>query len=203
MSKTCPGLISALQDSLDKLHELEITIEDCCGDTELLVGRLDGLLESLGALHGKSSEAAFDVPLDLIKFVDAGGSPDVFLGGVTRTALSDNQAAAGKVAALGAFREEILKQAAAAFPEDTAAYLALAAPRPTLNPPAATADPSPPSGPPSSVGPAAAATDRATAAPVAAAAAAAASEPSAPSPHPPAAVVSAGSADGGVTESAQ
>ena len=35
------------------------------------------------------------------RFVDEGGSPDVFLGGVTRTALSDNQAAAGKVAALG------------------------------------------------------------------------------------------------------
>ena len=32
--------------------------------------------------------------------MDGGGSPDVFLGGVTRTALSDNQAAGGKVAAL-------------------------------------------------------------------------------------------------------
>ena len=58
---------------------------------------------ALGLTMIKPSQVSYQnvVLLICLRFVDAGGSPDVFLGGVTRTALSDNQAAAGKVAALG------------------------------------------------------------------------------------------------------
>lgn len=51
-----------------QVHELEITIAESNGDSALLTGRLDGLLESLGALFNQKEAAAFDLPVELIKW---------------------------------------------------------------------------------------------------------------------------------------
>jgi mediator of RNA polymerase II transcription subunit 10 len=127
MSDPRQGLKAAIKDALVKVYELQATVEDFNGDQALLTGRVDALLASFEELHGQRDGAAFNVPLDLVRFVDEGGNPDAFFGSATRAALRDNQAAKGKVVALKSFREAILKEAAEAFPEDAAAYSGLTA----------------------------------------------------------------------------
>lgn len=122
MSDPRQGLKAAIKDALLKTYELQATVGDFNGDQDLLSGRVDALLASFKALHGRRDEAAFNVPVDLVRFVDEGGNPDAFFGSATRAALRDNQAAKGKVTALESFREAILTEADKAFPEDAATY---------------------------------------------------------------------------------
>ncbi len=50
-----------------QVYELQATIGDFSGDQALLQGRINALLTSLGELHSHRDEAAFEVPVDLIR----------------------------------------------------------------------------------------------------------------------------------------
>jgi hypothetical protein len=99
----------------------------------------------LAELGGAREAVAVDVPVELLQFVDGGGNPDAFTADVFRRANRGNQLAKGRAAALRGFRGALLAEARSAFPEDTAAYLALGAPAP---PPPQPAQPAAPAAPP-------------------------------------------------------
>ncbi len=54
-------------DVIAQVYELQATVGDFSGDEALLTGRIDALLASLGELHDCRNEAAFDVPVDLVR----------------------------------------------------------------------------------------------------------------------------------------
>ncbi len=61
------GAVTDWPATSTQVYELEATVSEFDGNQELLAGRLNGLLGSLGALHACRDEAAFDIPVDLIK----------------------------------------------------------------------------------------------------------------------------------------
>ena len=63
----CAESVTDWPATLTQVYELEATVGEFDGNQELLAGRLNGLLGSLGALHACRNDAAFDVPVDLIR----------------------------------------------------------------------------------------------------------------------------------------
>lgn len=64
----CRHPAESLNDGRPQVYELQATVGDFNGDQALLTGRVDALLASFEALHGRRDEAAFDVPVELIRW---------------------------------------------------------------------------------------------------------------------------------------
>lgn len=64
----------------------------------------NGLISELGTLSSQREALAVEVPVELLKYIDEGGNPDVFTAEVFELANRANQLAKGKVEALANFR---------------------------------------------------------------------------------------------------
>jgi mediator of RNA polymerase II transcription subunit 10 len=58
----------------------------------------------LGSLASQREALAVDIPVELLRYIDEGGNPDVFTAEVFEQANKANQEAKGKVEAFAAFR---------------------------------------------------------------------------------------------------
>lgn len=64
----------------------------------------NGLVTDLGGLASHRGGLAVDIPVELLRYVDEGGNPDVFTSEIFQRANRSNQLAKGKVEAFAAFR---------------------------------------------------------------------------------------------------
>lgn len=118
-------LHKVLSHLLRQLYELEVMAGDFMqpDSPQLLQTRMQEFAEGLEQF--RQLAAAFSqtqVPTALLKFIDEGGHPDDFVRSTFRTAVSDNQLVAGRVAALQAMHQELTQAVAAAFPDETKTY---------------------------------------------------------------------------------
>jgi hypothetical protein len=58
----------------------------------------------------------------VLRFIDQGHHPDEYVRHIFETAQKDNQICKGRVDAIDSFRQKLLQQAQAAFPEDMEVY---------------------------------------------------------------------------------
>ncbi|KAG7668816.1 hypothetical protein Ndes2526B_g00522 [Nannochloris sp. 'desiccata'] len=125
----------AVRESIDgvlaKITELETTITDFNGDNPALNLKLNEYTASLQSLHtagmallGRNG-APYEVPVELLTYIDDGGNPDAFIIDVIRSAAVANEAAKGKVEAFRTLKEGLLEDIQSQFPEIIADYKAL------------------------------------------------------------------------------
>ncbi|KAL4515806.1 hypothetical protein Ndes2526A_g00510 [Nannochloris sp. 'desiccata'] len=125
----------AVRESIDgvlaKITELETTITDFNGDNPALNLKLNEYTASLQSLHtagmallGRNG-APYEVPVELLTYIDDGGNPDAFIIDLIRSAAVANEAAKGKVEAFRTLEEGLLEDIQSQFPEIIADYKAL------------------------------------------------------------------------------
>ena len=64
-----PDDVLNIPPGVPQIYELEATVTDFNGDQDLLHGRLNALLADLGSLQSQRDGAAFEVPVELLRFV--------------------------------------------------------------------------------------------------------------------------------------
>ncbi|KAK9811481.1 hypothetical protein WJX72_004659 [[Myrmecia] bisecta] len=111
----------SIQRVLWKIHELEATISDFSGDQELLFQRLNEYTAELAHLQEQSEHVKdYNIPVEILKYVDEGGNPDEFTRDVFKRALHSNQLVKGKTECIRDFRDAILSEARSAYPQEAA-----------------------------------------------------------------------------------
>lgn len=70
----------------------------------VLPGGRNGLVGELGGLAEQRESLAVEVPVELLRYVDEGGNPDVFTAETFRRANRGNQLAKGRVQAFAQLR---------------------------------------------------------------------------------------------------
>jgi len=84
---------------------------------ELLLERVNGLVDSFDELRKASSSCSVEVPVELLQTVDEGSNPDLFTAARFQECLSTNQATKGRVETMRKFHDALLQEAAKEFPE--------------------------------------------------------------------------------------
>jgi hypothetical protein len=79
-------------------------------------------MAGVGELRVLAARCDEPVPLELLRFVDAGGHPDAYVRAAFEGAMRDNQAAKGRVAAIAALRANVAREAAARLPAYAEAF---------------------------------------------------------------------------------
>jgi len=124
-SAALKSLENRLLDSLWKTHELQLSVENASGSNQqLLSGRVNGLvagMADMSTLAGALRDVK--VPVDLLRYIDDGGSPDAFTAEMLKNCLEENKRSKGKVEAFRSLEKAMLAELQEQFPEDTAAYL--------------------------------------------------------------------------------
>jgi hypothetical protein len=88
------------------------------------VGGLKALHAAGGALCRPNGEP-FEVPLELLQYLDDGGNPDVFIADVMRSCQAANEASRAKVEAFREWQRGVAEQLEGANPALAAEYQAL------------------------------------------------------------------------------
>eukprot|EP00192_Tetraselmis_astigmatica_P014935 CAMPEP_0117653080 /NCGR_PEP_ID=MMETSP0804-20121206/2995_1 /TAXON_ID=1074897 /ORGANISM="Tetraselmis astigmatica, Strain CCMP880" /LENGTH=160 /DNA_ID=CAMNT_0005459221 /DNA_START=182 /DNA_END=661 /DNA_ORIENTATION=+ len=118
------GLDKSLTDSLWTVHNLQLSVENFAGNHSVIEQRLNHLVQGMRHLDGIGEELRdVKVPVDLLRYIDVGGSPDVFTAETIKHAVEQNQRSKGKVTAFRELQRALQEQAQQVFPEDTNAYL--------------------------------------------------------------------------------
>lgn len=121
-------LLQSVRSSLLTVQNLEHTVSNFSGDQSLLDTQLNNLVGSLKDLQSKQELCSgTEIPIEVLRALDAGGNPDISTLDLFKQALSQNQATKGKVQALEQLREDLNKELQQAYPEASSAYLALKA----------------------------------------------------------------------------
>ncbi|DBA86457.1 TPA: hypothetical protein ACH3X2_005441 [Trebouxia sp. C0005] len=127
-SKQQKALLQSLRASLLKVQELEQTVGNFSGDQQLLDVQLNNLIASLKDLQSKQGACSgTEVPIDVLRALDAGGNPDIATLDLFTQSLQENQATKGKIQALCQLRDNLSKEAQEAYPDVSSSYQALKA----------------------------------------------------------------------------
>lgn len=76
-------------------------------------------------MHSAAEDCHFQIPVDVVRFVDEGRNPDEFTKDLINNCIQRNQATKGKVDAFKTIRKHLLEEIEDAYPEETEAYRAL------------------------------------------------------------------------------
>lgn len=127
-SKQQKALLQSVRASLLKVEELEQTVGTFSGDQTLLDIQLNNLIASLKDLQSKQGACSgTEVPIDVLRALDAGGNPDIATLDLFTQSLQENQATKGKIQALSQLRDNLSKEAQEAYPHVSSSYQALKA----------------------------------------------------------------------------
>ncbi|KAL0052511.1 hypothetical protein WJX82_003263 [Trebouxia sp. C0006] len=97
---------------LRAVQELEQTVGSFLGDQQLLDIQLNNLIASLKDLQSKQGACSgTEVPIDVLRALDAGGNPDIATLALFTQSLQENQATKGKIQALSQLRDNLFKEA--------------------------------------------------------------------------------------------
>lgn len=116
-------VVSTLERLLWKIHELESTVRAYPPNgAEILEDRFTKFLEELKELKKQSEGLGNRIPIDLLRYVDEGGNPDVYTKEVFKAAYRDNQLVKGKIVSLRALNDSILKELEETMPQSVTDY---------------------------------------------------------------------------------
>ena len=116
----------ATREALACVHEVERTVKDFArGDDDVLAERINAFVASLNQVRSTCAEVDVQIPLDLLRRVDAGANPNRFVVDAFHSCVIENQKVKGKATQLAAFKKALLEEASAAFPEEAKAFLRL------------------------------------------------------------------------------
>lgn len=116
-------VVTTLERLLWKIQEMEATVKLYpANGAELIEDRLYKFLEDLRSLKQLSEPMSNRIPIDLLRYVDEGGNPDLYTKEMFKAAVRDNQLVKGKVTAVKSLYDSILTEVEALNPDATEDY---------------------------------------------------------------------------------
>uniref|UniRef100_A0A7S1SYW4 Mediator of RNA polymerase II transcription subunit 10 n=1 Tax=Tetraselmis chuii TaxID=63592 RepID=A0A7S1SYW4_9CHLO len=114
-----------LMESLWKTHTLQKSVENFSESSgAILNSRVNGLVAGMGEMSALGEPLRdVKVPVDLLRYIDEGGSPDEFTAEMLKRCLTENQMSKGKANAFKELERALLAKIQEEFPEDATTYL--------------------------------------------------------------------------------